>query len=56
MVDTLTPSARSARMAKVRGRDTGPEMIVRRLLHGMGYRYRLHSKDLPGRPDIGAPP
>ena len=52
MVDTLTPSARSARMAKVRGRDTGPEMIVRRLLHGMGYRYRLHSKDLPGRPDI----
>ncbi len=39
-------------MARVRGRDTKPEMIVRRLLHRMGYRYRLHRKDLPGRPDI----
>jgi len=51
-VDTLSPSERSARMGRVRGRDTGPEMMVRRLLHRMGYRYQLHRKDLPGRPDI----
>ena len=35
-----------------KGKDTKPEMIVRRLVHGMGYRYRLHRKDLPGRPDL----
>ena len=39
-------------MSAVRGRNTKPEMVVRRLLHSMGYRYRLHSKDLPGNPDI----
>ena len=39
-------------MQSVKSRNTGPELIVRRLLHGMGYRYRLHRKDLPGRPDI----
>lgn len=39
-------------MARVRGRDTRPELVVRRLLHAMGYRYRLQAKDLPGRPDI----
>lgn len=39
-------------MALVRARDTGPELLVRRLLHSMGYRYRLHRKDLPGSPDI----
>ena len=39
-------------MARVRGRDTRPELVVRRLLHGMGFRYRLHAKELPGRPDI----
>jgi len=39
-------------MARVRGRDTRPEMIVRRVIHGMGYRYRLHARDLPGHPDI----
>ena len=44
--------ARSALMRKVRSRDTGPEMIVRRLLHRRGYRFRLHAGDLPGRPDI----
>ena len=43
---------RSALMARIRGRDTGPEMAVRRLLYGLGYRYRLHVRDLPGRPDI----
>lgn len=52
MADTLTPSARSERMGRVRGRDTKPEMVVRRLIHGMGYRYRLQARDLPGRPDI----
>lgn len=39
-------------MAAVRGKDTAPEMKVRRLLHGMGYRYRVHPRDLPGRPDL----
>lgn len=42
-------------MAKVRGRDTKPEMRVRRALHAVGIRYRLHAKDLPGRPDIVLP-
>lgn len=39
-------------MSRVRARDTKPEMVVRQLLHAMGYRYRLHAKDLPGKPDI----
>lgn len=52
MVDTLTPRARSERMARIRGKNTKPEMVVRRLLHRMGYRFRLHAKELPGRPDI----
>ena len=39
-------------MRAVKGRDTEPEMVVRRLVHGMGYRYRLHGKDLPGKPDL----
>lgn len=39
-------------MARIGGRDTKPEMVVRRILHGLGYRYRLHARDLPGRPDI----
>ncbi|MYE95019.1 MAG: DNA mismatch endonuclease Vsr [Gemmatimonadetes bacterium] len=51
-LDTLTASERSARMALIRSTDTRPEMRVRRLTHGMGYRYRLHAKDLPGRPDL----
>ena len=42
-------------MRAVRGKDTSPEWTVRRLLHGMGYRYRLHARDLPGRPDIVFP-
>jgi DNA mismatch endonuclease (patch repair protein) len=52
MVDTLTKEERSARMSAIRGRDTGPELIVRRLAHGLGYRYRLHGAGLPGRPDL----
>ena len=47
------PSAdRSALMRRVRDRDTKPEMVVRRLLYRLGYRYRLHARELPGRPDI----
>jgi DNA mismatch endonuclease, patch repair protein len=42
-------------MARVRGKDTTPEMVVRRLVHRMGYRYRLHRKDLPGKPDLVLP-
>jgi DNA mismatch endonuclease, patch repair protein len=45
----------SARMAKVRQKGTAPELVVRRLVHGMRYRYRLHRKDLPGKPDLVFP-
>ena len=51
-MDTLTPAERSERMSRVRHRDTKPELAVRRLIHGMGYRYRLHGKRLPGKPDL----
>jgi len=51
-VDTRTPEQRRRIMQAVKGKDTKPEWIVRRLLYGMGYRYRLHRKGLPGRPDI----
>lgn len=51
-MDNLSPGERSAIMARVRSRNTKPELAVRRLVHGMGYRYRLHGKDLPGRPDL----
>lgn len=44
--------SRSEIMRAVKSKDTTPEMIVRRLVHGLGYRYRLHRKDLPGNPDI----
>lgn len=52
MVDRLSPERRSALMSKVRGKDTTPELSVRRLLHRLGYRYRLHARKLPGKPDI----
>jgi DNA mismatch endonuclease (patch repair protein) len=55
MSDTLDKAARSKRMSLIRGKDTGPEMIVRKVVHGMGYRYRLHQKKLPGRPDLVFP-
>lgn len=54
-MDTRTRAQRSFIMRSVGSRDTGPELIVRRVLHGMGYRYGLHRKDLPGRPDIVMP-
>ena len=46
---------RSRIMRAVKGRNTGPEMTVRRLLHSLGYRYRLHRSDLPGKPDLAFP-
>ncbi len=52
---TETPEHRSAVMRAVKSRDTGPEMVVRRLVHSLGYRYRLHRKDLPGKPDLVFP-
>ena len=51
-MDTLTPTERSEMMRRVRGKDTKPEIQVRRLLHRLGYRYRLHARELPGIPDI----
>ena len=51
-MDTLTPEQRSERMGRVRNKDTKPELEVRRLVHSLGYRYRLHSGKLPGRPDL----
>lgn len=54
-MDTLTPAARSERMSRVRSKDSKPEMAVRRLVHGMGFRYRLHARDLPGSPDLVFP-
>jgi len=51
-MDIMTPRERSDRMSLIRATDTKPELTVRHLIHGMGYRYRLHGRDLPGRPDI----
>jgi DNA mismatch endonuclease, patch repair protein len=55
MADTRTPEQRRHIMQSVKTRDTGPELLVRRLLHRLGYRYRLNEKKLPGRPDIVFP-
>lgn len=55
MADRFTPEERSRIMAKVKGRDTKPEILVRRILHRLGYRFRLYRKDLPGKPDIVLP-
>lgn len=54
-MDTLTPTQRSALMTLVRSKDTRPELIVRRLAHQLGYRFRLHRRDLPGSPDLTFP-
>lgn len=55
MTDSLTQSLRSERMARIRAKDTGPELTVRHITHAMGYRYRLHRRDLPGCPDLVFP-
>jgi len=52
MVDVLTPQQRSFNMSRVRGQNTAPELKVRRGLHALGLRFRLHSRELPGRPDL----
>lgn len=52
MVDTLSVGERSRVMSLVRGKNTRPEMLDRRLLHGAGFRYRLHDATLPGKPDL----
>ncbi len=55
MVDRYSPERRSEIMGRIGNKDTRPEIVVRRLLHHMGYRFRLHGKKLPGKPDIVLP-
>ncbi len=55
MADVHTPAQRSHNMAMIRSTNTKPEMMVRRYLHAQGYRYKLHSRELPGKPDIVMP-
>jgi DNA mismatch endonuclease (patch repair protein) len=55
MRDRLTKQRRSWNMSRIRGKDTSPEKRVRSALHKMGFRFRLHQKNLPGRPDIVLP-
>ena len=52
MTDKLTPERRTQNMRAIRSKDMKPELIVRRLVHSLGYRYSLHRKDLPGKPDL----
>lgn len=52
MVDVLTPEQRRLNMSRIRSRDTKPEMLIRKGLHALGFRYRLHDRKLPGRPDL----
>jgi len=54
-MDTLTVAERSERMSRVRGADSAAELMVRRLAHRLGYRFRKHRSDLPGRPDLAFP-
>jgi DNA mismatch endonuclease (patch repair protein) len=55
MPDVHSPQTRSYNMSRIRSRDTGPEMLLRRWLFSRGFRYRLHDKKLPGKPDIVLP-
>ena len=55
MADKLTPAQRSRQMGRIRRANTKPELAVRRLLHRMGYRFRVQLAGIPGRPDIGFP-
>jgi len=55
MVDNLTPEQRSERMRRIRGKNTKPEIAVRKLLFSLGYRYRIHASSLPGKPDLCFP-
>lgn len=51
-MDVLTPEQRRRNMSRIRSKDTKPEMVLRRGLHGAGLRFRLHARELPGRPDM----
>lgn len=53
--DRISKAKRSLLMAKIRSKDTTPEMVVRKLIHSLGFRYRLHEKGLPGKPDLVFP-
>lgn len=55
MTDKISPARRSQNMSRIRSVNTKPEFTVRRVAHGLGYRFRLHRKDLPGRPDLVFP-
>ena len=55
MADVHEPETRSYNMSQISGKDTKPEMIVRKFLHANGFRYRLHVKELPGKPDLVLP-
>jgi DNA mismatch endonuclease (patch repair protein) len=55
VTDKLSPERRSANMRNIRSKHTSPEMTVRCLVHGMGFRYRLHVPNLPGKPDMVFP-
>lgn len=55
MADVLTPEQRRLNMSRIRGKDSKPEMLIRRGLHARGLRYRLHDRSLPGRPDLALP-
>lgn len=55
MEDFLTPAERSVHMRRIRKRDTKPELVVRRAIHALGFRFRLHRRDLPGTPDLVLP-
>ena len=54
-MDTISKEKRSALMARIRSKDTKPELVVRSILHRLGFRFRIHRKDLPGKPDIVLP-
>ena len=54
-MDRISKEHRSWNMSRIKGKDTKPEIRVRKMMHKMGYRFRIHRKDLPGRPDIVLP-
>lgn len=54
-MDIISPARRSVLMSRIRGKDTKPEVLVRRAAHALGYRFRLHRRDLPGSPDLVFP-
>jgi DNA mismatch endonuclease (patch repair protein) len=55
MTDVHTKEQRSYNMSRIKGKDTNPELLVRRFLHAQGFRYKLHDKSLPGKPDLVLP-